>query len=166
MDQIIHRLRRQKETLLVWPHVLIRVHCEEQPPALISDKPITNHSFVFHTEQCHIPSGCTSWYSEGTIHIWDWIYSCSLALRFAGKPQYPTYWNLSWHVIPTLRNKCRWFPLSDFSWSLASGLWNPPCRELEGLEGLIGRWGRKKVKFASLCLRSWSSCPGHSWSCG
>lgn len=53
---------------------------------LISDKPIINHSFLFHTEQCHIPSGCTNQYSGGTIHIWNQLYSSSAALRFAGRP--------------------------------------------------------------------------------
>lgn len=122
MDQII-QIAEMKETPLVWSPVLIKVHCEEQPPVLISYKPIINHSLLFCTEQCHIPSGCTNQYSEGTKSIWNQVYSSSAALRFAGRPQYLTCWKVSWHVMLALRNKRLWFLYSGFSWSLASRMW-------------------------------------------
>lgn len=118
MDQIIQITETEGNTAGLSP-VLIKVHCEEQPPGLISDKPIINHSFLLHREQCHIPSGCTNQSSEGTKPIWNQIYSSSGALRFAGRPQFLTCWKVLCHVRLALRNRCVWFSHSDFSWSLA-----------------------------------------------
>lgn len=76
----------------------------------------------------------------------------------------------TWQLYPFFLPSQPWFfsipPFGTPSHPTRIPLRSYPCREPEGLEGLIGRLRKKSVKCIFLCPRSQSSCPGHTWSWG